>query len=169
MKILGLDISTKTGVSVMSVTSDGIQHNTWELEYKNLRGLERVLKFYEWITAYLLKEKPELIVLEGYGYANAHTLVLLVEIGTAIRLAGYQAGIPMVNVAPSMLKKFCTGGGDAKKEQILLEVFKKWGFSAKTNNEGDAYVLARIGLLVEGAVAPTNAYEREMLVKLKKE
>ena len=43
-----------------------------------------------------------------------------------------------------------TGSGTSKKEKVLLEVYKKWGFDAPTNNIADAFVLAKIGQAILG-------------------
>ena len=49
-------------------------------------------------------------------------------------------------IAPGSLKKFVTGKGNAKKELMLLKVFKKWGVEFSDNNLCDAYSLARMAL-----------------------
>lgn len=42
--------------------------------------------------------------------------------------------------------KFVTGAGNASKDQIMMSVYKHWGFEAKTNNIADAIGLAMFGL-----------------------
>ena len=49
-------------------------------------------------------------------------------------------------IEPTKLKKFATGKGNAKKELMLLNVYKKWGISFENNNSADAYSLARMAL-----------------------
>jgi len=49
-------------------------------------------------------------------------------------------------IAPGALKKFVTGTGTAKKELVLLNVYKKWGVEFNDNNLADAYGLARMAL-----------------------
>jgi crossover junction endodeoxyribonuclease RuvC len=49
-------------------------------------------------------------------------------------------------IAPGTLKKFVAGTGTAKKELMLLNVYKKWGVEFKDNNLADAYGLARMAL-----------------------
>ena len=49
-------------------------------------------------------------------------------------------------VSPGDLKKFVTGKGNAKKELMLKNVFKKWGADFDDNNLADAYSLARYAL-----------------------
>jgi crossover junction endodeoxyribonuclease RuvC len=49
-------------------------------------------------------------------------------------------------IAPGSLKKFVADTGNAKKELMLLNVYKKWGVEFKDNNLADAYGLARMAL-----------------------
>lgn len=49
-------------------------------------------------------------------------------------------------IAPTALKKFVSGKGNAKKELMLLKVFKKWGVEFSDSNLCDAYSLARMAL-----------------------
>ena len=49
-------------------------------------------------------------------------------------------------IPPTSLKKFITGRGTAKKELMLLKVYKKWGIEFSDNNLCDAYSLARFAL-----------------------
>jgi len=45
---------------------------------------------------------------------------------------------------PPQIKKFVTGKGNAKKELIIKEVYKKWGFETDNHNTADAYAVARL-------------------------
>ena len=49
-------------------------------------------------------------------------------------------------IAPGTLKKFVTGDGRAKKDLMLLKVYKKWGVEFEDDNLADAYSLARYAL-----------------------
>jgi len=49
-------------------------------------------------------------------------------------------------ISPGTLKKFVADTGNAKKELMLLNVYKKWGVEFKDNNLADAYGLARMAL-----------------------
>lgn len=163
--VLGLDISTKTGFS--RHYEDGTML-TREIEFKKLKGMERVLAFHDEIVLSIGILPADLVVVEGYGYAS-NNIVPSVEIGTAIRMALHTANVKYITVAPTMLKKFVTGRGIAPKEVMMMETFKRWGFEAKTNNEADAFGLAKIGMMMIDVHKPTNAYERETYDKLKEQ
>ena len=60
-----------------------------------------------------------------------------------------------------MLKKYVTGKGQGvKKNQILLNVYKKWGVEFMDDNAADSYALARIA-----AGMADLSYEKEIITK----
>ena len=69
--------------------------------------------------------------------------IKLVMLGTSVRLALYQK-YPFVLVAPQVLKKYVTGKGNADKSLIVREVYKRWNYEAKNDNEADAIGLVHI-------------------------
>ena len=72
----------------------------------------------------VLEAAPDIVVVENYGFANKHTLVIMVEIGTVIRLSLHSYGYKWGAAAPNSVKKFATGDGGAKKDKIMIEVYK---------------------------------------------
>jgi len=63
-----------------------------------------------------------------------------------IRIFLYRKKVKYKIIAPGTLKKFVTGSGAAKKEQMLLHVYKRWGVEFKTNDLADAFSLAQLAL-----------------------
>ncbi len=163
MIVAGLDIScTNTGIAFLGVADGVVQAIPKVLMVgsipgpKKMRGLDRasyvageVLKLYD---NYL----PELVVMEGYAFAKPFAMVPLVEIGTVIRYFTRQRGLDYVDVAPTKLKKFVTGSGNAKKDQMMMHVFKRWRFEAPNSDEADAYGLACMGLSAKGSLLGTK-------------
>lgn len=158
--VMGIDVSTDTGIVVLKWDNE---HKAWRTTYdgeinltplpKNvsMQGrMERVWGLKHRITQKLQLHHPNIVVIEGFGYANSNSLVTLVEFGTAVRLALLESPAKMYEVAPTSLKKFILGKGVGKKEQVMMQVFKKYGYEAKTNNLADAYVLAQIGVMING-------------------
>ena len=45
---------------------------------------------------------------------------------------------------PGEIKKFVTGKGNAKKELMLKEIYKRWGFETDNHNVADAYAIAQM-------------------------
>jgi crossover junction endodeoxyribonuclease RuvC len=42
------------------------------------------------------------------------------------------------------LKKFAAGKGNAKKQEMLLQMYKRWGVEFNDDNAADSYALARL-------------------------
>ena len=149
MRAVGIDPSTKTGVAVVSAEPEGpeVLHSA-EVRSPH-KGLKRAIDIGEQVRVVLLKYSPDLVVIEGYGFGNAHTLATLVEVGTMIRYKLHSVVPDYTEVAPNALKKFVTGNGNAKKDRMMLEVFKRWSFEG-TDNECDAVGLAMFGLAMRG-------------------
>lgn len=153
MRVLGLDVSTKTGIAIISAPC--VIEYAAEIEIKKQTGLQRASSIVEKVMEAKEKYNPDFAVIEGYGYANAYTLATLVEIGTVIRYFLWQSDFPYHEVAPTQLKKFM-GKGNLKKDMIRLECFKQFGFQDDSDNVVDAFVLAQMGLAASGAYPLTQ-------------
>ena len=90
------------------------------------------------------KADPCLVAIEGYAMGSKTRPQMAGELGGHLRLLLWQAGIPYIVVPPTSLKKYVLGKGNAAKELVLKEVFKRWGYDTTSNDRADAYALARI-------------------------
>lgn len=86
---------------------------------------------------------PTLVAIEGYAFGAFAGRERLGEWGGVLRLNLFKKHIPFIEIPPTTLKKYVTGKGNAKKNQMLLSVYKKWGTSCKTDDEADSYALAQ--------------------------
>ncbi len=165
MLSLGLDVSTKTG-AVLLDGPEPIVAEEWTAP-KGVVGLERCSAIAANLVKLLQVQSPDVICIENYGFANAHTLVPLVEIGTILRYFLKQRGFAFQLVAPNALKKFATGSGASgvKKDQVRLGVYKHWGFEHQSDNVVDAFVLAKIGQATMGHLV-LNTAQSEVVAKL---
>ena len=145
-RILGIDPSTKSGVVVVSGNGDLIDSKI--ITFPDARGFKRLQLIAKSFHSIVTHHNPSLIVIEGYAYGNAHTLVTLVEIGTIIRHTLFSHGLSWYDVPPSKLKKFTTGKGNAKKDEMAVHVKDRWGFTSKSNDVVDAYALAQLGRMI---------------------
>ena len=50
----------------------------------------------------------------------------------------------ILKVPPMTLKKFAAGKGNAKKQEMLLQIYKRWGLEFTDDNAADAYALGRL-------------------------
>lgn len=142
-RIMGIDPSTYTGLAC--VDSEGAIVGSKLINYPKAKGFERLQLIARGVENVMQEWSPEIILIEGYAFGNKNTLVTLVEVGTAIRLVLRGAGIPWLEVPPTVLKKFTTGVGNAKKPQMAEAVKERWGFESKSDDVIDAYALAALG------------------------
>lgn len=107
------------------------------------------------------------VAMEGYAFGTtmAH---MLGELGAVVKLTcyneldGFEGKYPYI-IPPTTLKKYITGKGTGvQKNQILLNVYKKWGVEFNDDNAADSYALAMLA-----AGKGTLAYELEILQKIK--
>jgi len=104
------------------------------------------------VDQYLTENDPSLVVLEGYSYGSSQAAHQLGELGGVLRTFMYRRW-PYIVVPPSRLKKFVAGKGNAPKDVIRLELWKRFEVEAKTADEVDAISLAYFGAFWSGALA----------------
>ena len=162
MRIVGLDLSlTATGVAVWA---DGAL-SLLTLEPPHPGGMERL----EWVLGQVkeLCRGAELVVIEGLSFgSNMPSAQERAGLWWMVARALWKANIRMQAVAPTAAKKFVTGRGSAEKSLILREVFRHWNIVAADDNQADAAVLARIGLVLAGVTQPENQAQREVISAL---
>lgn len=90
--------------------------------------------------------EPGWVFVEGYAFGARNKREALGEWGGLIRLTAFERGWRVVVVAPTALKAFVTGKGNAEKSLMLREVFKRWQYDASDDNDADAHALMRLGL-----------------------
>lgn len=169
MKILGIDPSTKTGWTVLTWDNNRWTHKSG-VELFRGAGFDRVYAATLWLKSLLDAHTPDIVVIEGYAYGNQFTIVTLVELGTALRMALHVRGYSWYTCPPTVLKKFVCGKGTVKKEQILLEVYKHWNIAFSSSDEADSFGLAMMGLsLSKEPGIPVTAIQRRVAETLKKE
>lgn len=167
MKVLGLDLSlTATGCAAVDLFGGGIACLTISPP-KGMTGLERL----DWICRQVLTvaEPRDLIVFEGFSFgSNDPGTQERIGLAFLLRHWAWKRGVPFLCVAPSQLKKFATGKGNAEKSMILREVFRRWNVEARNDNEADAVTLLQIGRCLAGEIQPETVPQREVLEALRK-
>lgn len=96
------------------------------------------------------QEDADLVLIEGYSFGQArgssHSHALG-ELGGVVRLLLHERGIPYIDVAPAVLKKFATGRGNAKKEEVLGAAIRRLEYEGSDHNEADALFLLHAALV----------------------
>ncbi len=81
----------------------------------------------------------------------------------------WQYKIPYILVAPTTLKKFCTGSGKGDKSKMQLEVYKHWHIDCANDNEADAVgLLYMLRALVGIGSEQLNKAQQECLAVVRK-
>jgi len=159
MRYVGLDLSTKTGVVILSPEGD--------LIYKDeiSRKIETPEDMFLLVSDVMdCVSQKDVVVLEGFGFASK-TGFLLGGIGWAVRMKLWERRNVTYIVAPTSLKKFATGAGNADKRKLAVEVNKRYDFYDDSDNVTDAYVLAQIGRAIVGEYEPL-AFQKDVLKKV---
>lgn len=165
-KYIGIDQSY-SGFAMTIISKDCSMYKTF-VYTSPMRGVERLRDISLYFGQRVFEPAGNIqgSAMEGYAY-GAQMAHMAGEIGAVVKLDlrswlyYSEAAYPII-VAPSMLKKYVTGKGTGvKKNQILLNVFKKWGIEFTDDNAADSYALARIA-----AGMADTAYEKEVLKKL---
>ena len=146
-QIIGLDLSlTSTGVAVYDEDTDCITTDVIKTCNKHT-DTERYYTILHRISNYFISKN--VFFIEGYSFGSfskSSSMSKLIELGGIIKYDLWLKGVPYIKVPPTTLKKFITGKGNAKKEDIKLAVYKKYGREFKTSDEADAFSLVVLGI-----------------------
>jgi len=139
--IMGIDQSlTETGFCIIEkgkIIEQGI------IKPKT-SGVKRLQEIRNKLLTIIDKYKPTIIALEDYAYGtrNSRATFSMGELGGVLKLAFLDKNQNYCIIQPALLKKYVCGKGNAKKEQMLLQAYKKFGIEFQNNNLCDAYCLA---------------------------
>lgn len=167
MKIFGIDPSlTATGLYILD--TEGIMTNDERttIESKQ-KGIKRLLEI-EGLIGVQLSPQIKLIVMEQYVYFPKYGASIgNIELGAILKRLFYVKKIPLILVAPTMLKKFITGSGKSKKNEILKRAYQKWNIDIGEHTT-EAFALAKIGEMIlrkddKKFVDNLKKYEAEVL------
>lgn len=165
--VLGIDPSL-TGFAMTALTTHG-QFHTW-LYRSTHKGVDRLMDISLWLSTKIESLESKDIRIHDVGIEDtvvmSHSAVALGELHGVIRVALHHAlpsskGRYPQQIPPTMVKKYATDKGNAKKNEVLLAVYKKWGVEFRDDNMADSYVIARMA-----AGMWDSAYEGAVLDKV---
>ena len=147
---IGIDQSL-TGFAFTALQiNDSSKYMTWV--YKSpYFGIERLVDIRQFLFDHLdyvsEKHSIENIAMEGTVLAS-HSALVLGELSALVKLTMYdyfdkETRFPVL-VPPMTLKKYAAGKGNAKKQEMLLQMYKRWGVEFNDDNAADSYALARL-------------------------
>jgi Holliday junction resolvasome RuvABC endonuclease subunit len=169
---VGIDQSlTGFALSVVSVEFPNL-HKTWVIK-SSFKGIQRLNDIHDWFYGTLsdLHRNGNVVVnvaMEG-TVLQSQAASILGELAGIVKMDLYtffdarvkpNCSLPL-QIPPMTLKKYATGKGTAKKQEMLLQIYKRWGVEFNDDNAADAYALARL------AADAYNGVEGELFDKIK--
>lgn len=110
---------------------------------------------------------PVEIYVEDFAFSQPNRAHDLGGLGYIVRMRLIEAGYTVFVVPIAVNKKFCTGRGNAKKRDMILDVFKKWGVETRDDNVADAISLSMLGTAMQDP--PTNDLLRKAQKTIRRE
>lgn len=160
-RFVGIDPSTKTGLVILE---DNKVHTAIEIIPKEEKDPHRFIEIAKTVMNYVTEN--DVICIEGFSYGSRGAAVSVqYGIGWILRSELIKAGLNYYEVPPSSVKKFATGRGNVKKDEMVLPIYKRWGFEHNSDNVRDAFVLAQIARALNGQAELTK-FQKEVLNKI---
>lgn len=157
-RFVGIDPSTKTGLVILDHTGNII--DTMEITSKESDPGRMAAIINETIDNI---EPHDVIAIEGFAFgAKGNAVGIQYGLGYGMRIEMYNNCMQYIEVSPTMLKKYASGKGNTKKDELAVHIFKRWGFEHKSDNVRDAFVLAHIARSVRMGTFDTS-YQKEVI------
>jgi Holliday junction resolvasome RuvABC endonuclease subunit len=157
---IGIDQSlTGFALTALNVSAPD-QYQTWVYK-SDKKGVARLADIRWWLMdkfdEIAKNGDIENVAMEGTVLASQAALVLG-ELAATVKLACWDYFDSNVNryvpypdhmrvplqIAPMTLKKYAAGKGNAKKQEMLMQIYKRWGIEFNDDNAADSYALARL-------------------------
>jgi len=151
---IGIDQSlTGFAITILDVENPK-NYLTWV--YKSpYRGVKRLVDISNWLVNKLDIVNDRYVVdvaMEGTVLAS-HSALVLGELSAIVKIVfwsffedwnyQYHLRVPL-QVPPMTLKKYAAGKGNAKKQEMLMQIYKRYGIEFNDDNAADSYGLARM-------------------------
>lgn len=170
MSVIGIDPSLG-GFAIAVGWPGGFVTHTEEHKTRprpGLRGrMDRIGELVECAMSACAVHRPDLVLVEGYSMGSKGSAITgLAELGGVLRWHLLKLGIPVVEVAPSRLKKWACGKGNSGKPAVVSALAKRYGREFRSDNEADAFALAMLGLAATGRADVATKWQREVALQV---
>jgi crossover junction endodeoxyribonuclease RuvC len=157
MKVLGIDPGTAVlGYGVVEASAGGAARLV-ECGILHSRTRDplpsRLRVIHDGIADLIARHRPDAVAVESVFYArNARTTVVMSHARGVILLAAEQAGVPIVDYTPAMVKKTVVGRGAALKPQVgyMVAQLLRLKHAPSPADAADGVAIALTHLLVAG-------------------
>ena len=141
-RYVGIDPSSTTGFFIQD--EDGTIIEEMDLFYEYKVDPQRMIHIADTIVS-KLNPHTDIICIEGFSYnSKGRGIEFQFGNGWVIRETLFRHGFEYFDVTPAWLKKFATGNGAAKKENMVTPIKIRWGYYHASDNITDAFVLSEI-------------------------
>lgn len=151
MRIVALDLSlTSTGIA----KSVGGGPPALHIATSGYAGTERLCDLRREVMYHVASEyQPDVVVIEGYAYGRPEKAHQLGELGGVIRVAIHELRpcVPVAVIPPAKVKKYATGTGNAKKDQVFAAAIHRSGLLIESTDAADAWWLWQMAAAHYGA------------------
>jgi crossover junction endodeoxyribonuclease RuvC len=148
---IGIDQSySGFGITFMDIDSGAYETIVFKAEST---GVDRLVFINDTLANLVqnrvLKAKEIVVAMEGYAFGSqmanmAGELGAVVKLFCYVTFKGFHGAYPYI-IPPTVLKKYVVGKGtNVKKNEILLQVYKKWGEEFNDDNAADSFALAHL-------------------------
>lgn len=147
-RYVGIDQSlTGTGLIILDEHGGIIKEKL--ITTKSSQKIEdRFIDIFE--NIYLFIKPGDKIYIEGLSlYSTGQRLAEIFALHYIIRLKLHENEYNYTIIPPKTLKKWITDNGNAKKDLMMLKIYKRWGIEFTNNNLADAYALAKYGMALD--------------------
>lgn len=169
--VVGIDPSlVGTAVCALNYDTEQIVYIETFVEAKKYVGIDRLCWLFNKLNAtikdLMAKDTIKEFFIEGFAFmAQGRAVFDVAQLGGIFRLqlAGRWGGY--YEIPPTSLKMFVCTKGNAKKEVMLEQTFRKWNLGSDTlkdNNQVDAYGLAKFGIAYLKSLAGKEYAQYEM-------
>ena len=152
---IGIDQSLTGFALTVLNTANPNEYLTWV--YKSpYFGIERLADIRQWLKD-TLDYCDKFWIIDDLGLEGtvlqSHSALVLGELSAVVRMTIFDQfnlddapdhrKYPL-KVPPMTLKKYATGKGTAKKQEMLMQIYKRWGIEFNDDNAADSYGIARL-------------------------
>ncbi|BDD81450.1 hypothetical protein TPB0596_12130 [Tsukamurella pulmonis] len=157
LSALGEVSDTEPRVTLSRIASTGKRGATLTQRTDRLMHLRNAI-----LSATLRGGAPDLVIVEGPAFASqVGQMWDRAALWHLCIMAAYQQGLPVVECAPTKLKKFITGKGNADKTAVTSAITRMWpAVTIGSDDEADALGLASIAAVHHRLPVPFLVLER---------